>query len=376
MNRCADFPRSQYDAQFLQYEIDMAAGRRLHLAPRVYGLDRELVIRSPIQIGGEGIGATVLRAMVPMRSVLRLEARAHVRDIVCDGQGAADHGVTFCGSAWSKLEDVGAINTRSDGYLLDAQGNNAGMTFRQCGASVCGVAWIDPALGPALDHFMVEPWRRTVQPLTADADVHGNVAIDGLDLTTLGLRQGDVIAIGFDAVTKRWTWRGLVYDVRGADSALCVALGQQPMSGPCVILRGDGYREERSGDNGKQRIEGGLFRSCAAHAMSLCALYGPLVEGQVIDYCAGGGVRVGLVGFEGVLSPVLRSQYFETCGGPKYTLCSGLELSIESPLDVGDTAPDVAYLSGPQAVRGIYRGSGGLTPLGPNGVQCCLPRPA
>lgn len=371
------------DARALQAAIDQAgaSGQRLELGSRTYCVHSELVVRQPTHLVGEGFSSrgTEIAAWAPMRSVLHVESRCDMERILVDGNARSENGITCAGAGLSSWDNVYVRNTLGDGILMHGEKDDGGvgindhMAMRQITAHGCGRAWADPSMVAHVREFLPYEWQCVSQPLTASiAAGSDELSAMGVDLEALDLRPGDLVAMGWDPAKKRWSWRGSVWEVIDATRVIISGASLIAVSGPAVILRGDGY-SDRNG--GVSRIDQGLFRSCAGHGMAFGGLYGPNCDGQMIDYCAGGGVRVGTNGAFGCYAPAFRSQYFEAIGGCKYTLLTGLDVQIDSPMDAGDMVPDVWYPAGPPYVRGIYRGAFGLHPLGSNGHTCRLGAP-
>ena len=349
----------------------------LHFDPVIYKVGSPLVIDNfltlrgaprsgNIEADGGGTGRTEIRAVSLMRSVFEFatnnsfNVRVDMRDIIADGNNNANHGLYLSGVSFSEFRNVGAIRCLSDGIHCTRESDNGRYVINDqnrwlnCGAGSCGIV------------------RRTIELLRNDTNPQLNelyenarvqciegsniISFDGVDLRDWNLRAGDPLFFG-DPIE----WRGeerlegeffttFVGLLNGTDMIVGDIVPFTRANMHFCVCSGDGYHEERHGDNNINIFEGGLVRGNAGYGFVFDGLYGPNVTSVQVDFHPTWGMRFGTRGGNPVIKAQVNDCYFETLGASPVLLKSTEQFLMIGPMAKGwDDAGTTIDLRSPQA---------------------------
>ena len=239
---------------------------------------------------------------------------------------------------------------------------NDNNTWNCCGFGGNGTAWITGGLDSALTgRYWLSGQRIIVAGGAADVTNGSNViTVNGIDLRTLALREGDYIRVGTGA-KKRMR---MVYarPVSATQLVTDVAIDYTDTGLDFAIMSGDGYHEEPHGDNNINSFNGGLFRTNTGAAFAFNGLYGGRVQNAQIDYNAY-AVRVGLYGGSPAIGGTLMGMYIEDMHSEKaYKFNSPQNWTVISFTEDGSIEDNADIGMGTSL--GVYINKGGMWPVG------------
>lgn len=328
------------------------------------------------------LGGTLIKAGASIRSIFNLakvtasSIVVSLQDLGFDGNRSATYCLRLCGCAFSEFKNIAVGGSLSDGVaLVNLSGsNNDNNVWENLSTGGCGKLFITSALNTAESSLYGIFTTFGVTVITAGTcDFYsGSVNIDfsgAPDLTTLGLRVGDPVRVGtgsnkrFGVLSSVASSTRLIVSFDTASGLSDISASGQDFAIGC----GDGYREDRSGDNNVGTFYGGAHRGNAGYAMAFDGLYGPQVLGRPnIDFHPAWFIRVGSSGSDPVLTSVFDNCYFETNGTNRpFLIISGQMCEIRNPLDFGgDASANVSYCGTSANVSGTYLNANGLQPIG------------
>lgn len=270
-----------------------------------------------MRVSGVGIAngslslASVIRASVPMRSVLAVLAPYQdIQGIAFDANNLATYATFVNNGAESRFFRTWHVQAVEDGIYLDATGNNDGIKFDTVWCTSNGSKYRTAGLATRY------PAGNRVTTISGTAtSVAGNSTITiaaGTDLTTLGVRKGDWVYLS--GTVPQWCQISSVTST----TIVTTAFHKPYVSAAGVdyaLLSGDGYHETRQGDNNIGIFTGGLFRGNAASGMALAGLFGPTITGPQCDLNGAFGVTIGYAdGATPLNGLTLIDPYFEANG--------------------------------------------------------------
>jgi hypothetical protein len=295
-----------------------------------------------------------------MRSILSLaRPLCDVSGIKFDAAGISQYAMHFQGATLSNLNKVLVVGAVVDGFHLSeeddtpAHCNNDSIAFNDCVAQGNGIV--------RATNGCIANYSGMGQAVVSIA---GTVATNGTyvltfsgapDLTTLGIRIGDVIRIGaaHDDTTQ-------YYQVGAVHDATTLYIGGTRIPGTAsdldfAITIGDGYHEEQSNDNNVMKVRGGAYQLNAGYGLLFAGFYGPEISGAVLAQVNGAfGIGVGYGGGDGGATPadVLQAAfvrpYFEANVGGSMLIGKGqgvdvIQAQLEAPFGI---VADPTFASG------------------------------
>lgn len=330
------------DTAALQAVLTLAAstGVAVLLPPGVIRITAELTIPATAAKGFEirgaghsyGLEGTTLKAGASMRSVLSLGmGYMRISGVKLDAARLATYGMYLQGAPFSRFTGVYAVRALRDGFYLTATKDGGGATnndqiyWTDCWATECGVAY--RTAGIAAEYAGVN--NSAVAGTAATTAGSQTVTLTGApDLTTLGLRSGDLLRVGATSPewlhVEAWTANTVTVGVRGTPTL--TRSGQD-----YALTRGDGYHEERHNDNNNAVILGGLWRGNAGSGLAIAGLYGPTITAPQVDANTGYGITVGRLDNQGqVHRTAIIKPYFEgnLAGSLLLAFCDGVDVSM------------------------------------------------
>lgn len=276
--------------------------------------------------GGGDANRSILKAAASIRSCLSLgRYGSSISGVTLDANGLATHALYIQGAAQSTFSNSLCTNALADGIHLAAKTdantdvNNDNITYSHVALLRNGTAWVSASIASEYAALAL----RSVQTVAGTAaTTFGGYAVTftgAPDLTTLGLRPGDILRLGgsgsavyyqigavHDAVTLYLSGSAYIWPTANASGL------------PFAILRGSGYFEEHATDSQLMVWRAGYAQSNAACGLHVCNFYGPEVSASpLLQFNGGFGLSIGLNtsafgGFAAyVLSTVLIKPYFE-----------------------------------------------------------------
>ncbi len=336
-----------------------------------------------------GGDSTIFKAGAAIRSILNLNRiggssiAARIRDIGFSGNRLATHCLRLRGCAYSEFVNVGVGGSLEDGVRLvnlDASINDQN-TWYNFSSGGCGTLFITQDLVDdegglyGIEAPVIDVVAGTCAVATGDSTVTFTGAPD---LTSMGPTIGDPIRTG-TSTNKRFGVITAVTDATHLEVQFDTSDGLSDVTASgqdFAVARGDGYHDERSGDNNRATfIGGGLHRANAGFAFVFDGLYGPQIANQmVIDFHPFWAIRIGTNGGDPVITPTFDSMYFESLGTTKpFLLRSAISVEIRNPLDSeGDDTDNVSYCGAQANVSGTYMNRNGIFYLGSNAFESHL----
>jgi hypothetical protein len=322
-----------------------------------------------------GGNRTTFVAATTMKSLLNIVATdCCVRGIKLDGANKATYGL-YCQGVSVSHFNVFARGCLVDGIHMavnyDGSGGSSNGShcindqceFHRCWASQNGQIRCTASLVAEYGTFGSLP-PATITGTAATTANSNLVAFSGApNLTTLGIRPGDVLRLGptpLSSATKFWQVASVTSNtitlggtgsfqptssVSGLDYAICV---------------GDGYHEEESGDNNNSLMNGGIWQGNACYGMMFAGLYGPHVMGAPL-LSANGGACIGIGFGGGTCTPIatkIDKAYFES-SYPNIIIGGARSIQIHEPLLSGNAFGDI--LVDPIVVTGHWSGLNPIT---------------
>ena len=366
------------DTAAIQLAIDagIASNRPVRFGARSYAIKREIVVNGicgllgtaragSTQREGVGDGRTVLRAAAPLRSVLRITDPVQLDNMNIEGKRYADYGMLLHGCSESSFRHVSVSGCRVDGVHLSAyddDGNHAindsnewtHFKFTANGTLHVSTGLKSEYVGSyVLDEQIVE---HSASASTATGS--REVSFSGVNLYSLGVRRGDPVRVGSPAVHLT------IEEVTGASTVRVSEVLSQTASGlPFALGVGDGYREERHGDNNLHGFYSGLVRSNAGNGMGFDGLYGPSCSLVRYEYHPFWGTRIGSIGSDSVIGSEFRRCYWESNGAGPMLVRAAVNMGVYHP----NSLPNMFDFGGhPESVHGGILVSGeGVRSIGP-----------
>lgn len=168
---------------------------------------------------------------------------------------------------------------------------------------------------------------------TTTAGIATITIVGGPDLTTKGIRVGDIVRVGSVAATAYFgqiasvTSSTIVVEPLLDNCPTITAAGQD-----YAIGIGFGWCEELYGGNGFCYLKESFFRGNGAMGIFNNSLYGDKIVDCLTDFNCSGGIALGLCYNAGSLrEPYVRGVYTEGCVGPDYLLGNVLDGHIINP---------------------------------------------
>lgn len=387
------------DAAAFQAAINASLTQHLpvRLAAKTYLINTEIqfpdgavtILGAPFLVGTSN--GTNLKAGASIRSIFNLERtgsssiRVTLSDIGFDGARLATYCMRLVGCAFSTFINIAVGGSLQDGVRVVNYNasNNDQNTWQRFSSGGCGSLYLSSQL--LVDenglYGILSPVCINTAGTCATSNGSNTVTFTGApNLTTLGPAVGDSVRVGTGA-NKRF---GVITAVTDAthlsvqfdtSDGLCdvTASGQY-----FALARGDGYYEERSGDNNLACFTGGgaSHRANAGFALSFDGLYGPRVEGAMsCDFHHTWFIRVGKVGGQPVITSKFDGMYFESSGtGKNWLLRSCNLIDIRTALDSGgaDTA-NISYCGARANVSGRLITQTGEYSLGSSAYKSYTP---
>jgi hypothetical protein len=367
----------------------IATNRQLYLPPAVYAVSGDLVVAGGIEIrGGEAHGmVSTLKAIGTSvrESVLTVRGIRRVSQLHLDANSKAKVGLAVRSCGMALFDRVTVTSPLLDGVHLyywtelgaRAVNNNncvTGITATACGRVYCAAAIAGDFAGYGVT--VRSPAGSSVA-VSAAVDGYKTLTFAGVNLQptdgqlndadAIPLRRGDPVRYGSG---ETWAYR-TVYEVLSATQCTVYDPGAITGSGLSYAIGvGDGWHEERSGDNNITTIRHGLFRSCAGFGMAHDGLYGPSVDNVQIDVCPFWAVRVGSNGPDAVLSSKFSHLYFEGIGrAVGFLFHSAQGVTVDQCMDAAMTTARFEYGGAAAANFGLYISPQLMEPIGTMAMQ-------
>lgn len=354
----------------------------LVLGSKVYATASNIVISSRVTIIGTGYinnNISTFKALSGCTRVIDLRFESRFYNLYIDGNRQADYGLYMQGASFCHFDNLHVGKTKKDGiYNPDKKDDlvtvaiNDNNTFIKPQIGNCGTIYGHQDFSNPADAV---PETRTVgyyiaaNQFTTVTNLVGSITSGDATLTaplatfqTWGVRRGDPIRIGAGANVRYFTVASVT-----SETVLEVAKNSNLTitNERVAVAVGDGYHDERSGDNNINKFFGGLFRSNAGFAIAMDGLYGHNFTGVQVDYCPWWGVRVASHGADPVITSNFTSCYFEACRIKPFFLVSATSISIISCLTDQDLDDAVEYNDIASNV-GLMYGKYKVIPLGAN----------
>jgi hypothetical protein len=360
------------DTVALQTAIDAAAGEVLELDQGPYLISAPLVVSMKIAIRG-GLGSTI-KASAPMREMVRIACSGgRMSEVHLDANFAADFCVLMHGCSNWVFESVSGHEAKVDGVHHAAE-NDAGSyaindrnMWLNPSFSRCGTLHRTAGL---TGEYRARVLVQQIVTAPGTVDTVGNVATFS-DFDPSFLRPGDPIRVGDEYRVITASTASTVTVARAFDEA---HVGADFAAG-----HGDGWHEEKHGDNNIHALFGGLFRSNAGYQLAFAGLYGPRVYGVQIDSCPFWGVRLGESSSVAHLGTILDGIYFEgdAMAGANIMIAGNAQnFAIRCPIEsTGTSTPsdEIDLSVGVHQAQGVYLGKLGIFPVGqPYGARSHL----
>lgn len=331
------------DTLALQTAIDYAMANhvRVRIPAGIYGVTSELQLNDDaITIEGEPHNFSLttgsqIKALAAMRSPLAiLSPRHQISNLIVNANSLANYGVYFANASVSRLTNVWATRAIFDAMGNSASGNNNHVVLDGCYATDSGKTYVTAGLLAAFSNGRQVSVGGTVATTANNFDI---VFSGGApDMTTLGLRKGDLIAIG--GTTKLTTNYYLIEAAINATTVrLQVNVANRPIASATLldfaIGVGDGVSDRRNGNGGVWDIRNLVSFSNGGSGLHLDAAYGHSVEAGDVSYNNFAGVCFGIADNAGVITNTTVTNLY--CEGTAmcYFIGEG-RILIENPAGV------------------------------------------
>lgn len=299
------------DTVALQAAFDYASINkvRVRIPAGTYAVTAEVQVDgAPIIIEGEphnfttGTGSRILAIGAMRSAVALLSPRHQLANVVVDAAGFANYGVYCADAGVSRLMNVWTLNAIFDGIHNSASGNNNHVMLDGCYSTANGRTYVTTALLAAFTNGRQQLVAGTVATTANNFDV---VFTGAPDMTTLGLRKGDLIAIG--GTTKLTASYYLIESVLSSTTVrLQVNVSNRPTataSGLAFAIGvGDGVSDRRNGNGGVWDIRNLVSFSNGGSGIHLDAAYGHTVEAGDVSYNNFAGVCFGIADNAGLVT--------------------------------------------------------------------------
>jgi hypothetical protein len=391
------------DAPALRAALEASWAAKLPIrlrAGKVYWVESEVVVEKSTTIYGvENTGnapRASIRAGIPnMAGVLRLagaqpadnalSAKYVLHHLDIDGNGYARDALTLAGAAESRFDSVHCGGAIRDGVHVSAADGaiNANNLWMDCDFNLNGRLYCRPErmaefLGPSTESPLLvsgQAVRTNGLSCVASDDPLWIIVLG--DFSVASLRRGDPLRVG----PPETGFYSMVYGLNEDTNSIRLANHPPPEwqwsegADELVLCSGDGYHEERSGNNTLGLFLQCLARNNAGYGFAFDGLYGPQSKASRVEYIPTYGVRIGLSGEESVLYPDLWF-YFERIGSKKPWLVratlgaslAGMDHDYQGPprhdIPAEQHHDPVEYLGAEDSVRGQYWNDKGRWPLG------------
>lgn len=322
-----------------------------------------------------GGNRTTLVANSPMKSILNVVATdVRVQGIKLLGSSLSTYGM-YCQGVSLSTFNVMAYGCIVDGIHLAEQYDGSGGSsigehcindnceFHRCWCSQNGKLFATSGIIAQYAGCGSPPGPILISGTATTVAGSATISFSGSpDLTTLGIRIGDVIRLGtaLDSTTK-------FYQVASVTSSNTILTGGTASFRPTTnssnidfaISIGDGYHEVASGDNNNSLINGGVFEGNAGYGLIFAGLYGPHVIGATLTSAnAGACVGVGYGGGEpsfhaNVLDTKIDKIHCESTF-PNFIIGDAQGIRISEPVLSGNSFGD--FIFDPVTVSGTWEG--------------------
>jgi hypothetical protein len=354
------------DTAALQACFDYAATNRfgVFLRNRTYLVSSELQLTgSPIEVAGptlnyNGSGNATLVATAAMRSVLAvLSTRQTIRNVKIDADGQANYGIYLANAGCSQFDRVWATGALFDGINNSATGNNNHITLDTCYLVGNGKTYASAGAIAAFTNGREVAIAGSVATTASGLTLTFTGAPD---LRTLGIRKGDIVAIGTTKLTASY------HLIESVPTASTITLQGNIWNRPTATASGldyaigvgDGWSDSRNGNGAV-----GLFRNVISHSNGgsgykvNCAYGHTIVAGDTsynnfAGICFGVSDNVGAVyasSFIGVYCEGTAMCYYLGAGsvniiGPTGVISDGAQLFVyahdgiaNANIEIGDS---------------------------------------
>ena len=369
------------DATAIQMAIQagIASNRPVRFAARSYAVKREIVVDGMCgligtaragdqQREGVGDGRTVLRAAAPIRSVLRFTKPVQIENLNVEGRRLADYGMLLHGCSDSCFRHVSVSGCKRDGVHLSAYDDegthaiNDANRWEHFKFTANGTLYVSQGLKN--EYVGARVLNEQVQEVAAKASTTAgsrHITFIGINLHDIGARRGDPVRIGAAGAVKHYTIETVV-DAATVEVSEKAAATASDL--PFALGVGDGYHEQRHGDNNMHGFDTGLVRSNAGNGMGFDGLYGPACSLVRFEYQAFWGTRVGSHGNAAVIGSDFRRCYWESNGAGPMLIRSAVNLGVYHP----NAPPNMFDYGGhPENIHGgVLVSSEGIRPIGPD----------
>jgi hypothetical protein len=346
----------------------VSSGGTVQFEPKTYLVNSELLVTSSVILEGaerSGNNYTIIKAgTLGMRSVLALtitgSAPVSISNINFDGSRKSDYAMYIAGTSYSKFENCGFSGALKDGVYSAALGINDQNTWHRCIFSGNGTIFSSTA-GGGLESINENYFGNFMTTFTAAtcSVVSGQATLTAPSATfqTWGIRPGDPIRIG--TVSGGYEVNTVQSIVSETEITMNRLVTTTRNDTGFAIGRGDGFHEQRYGDNNLAWFTQGLFRLNAGFGMLMNGLYGHFMQSVQFDYWGFWALCLGTNGGDPVITAVIDKCYFEANTKP-ILLVSAQNLRISNCLDKGDLPTSVDNWNG----YGLYIGGGKLEEIG------------
>ncbi len=356
------------DSAALQAAIDYASANslRVRMPAGIYAVYSEVQVDgAPIIIEGEPHNfslstGTQIKCFAAARSGLAvLSPRHQISNLIVNANGLASNGVYFANASVSRLTNVWTTAALLDGFANAASGNNNHIVLDGCYATNNGKTYVTAGLLTAFSNDRQVLTAGTVATTASNSDI---VFTGAPDMTTLGLRKGDLIAIG--GTTKL---TASYFLIESALNATTVRLQVNATNRPATTASGldfaigvgDGVSDRRNGNGGVWDIRNLISFSNGGSGIHLDAAYGHIVEAGDVSYNNFAGVCFGIADNAGVITNATVKNLY--CEGTAivYFLGAG-KITIENPSGELDGSATAHFIYATDAITEALVTSGNV----------------
>lgn len=305
----------------LDVEVGLGAGVYLSSTELTPPANHRLLLRGRGQLYTSNTDGTVIKATGTVQSILNINYQfSEIRDLKLDANRLATYGVYFAGGTNSIFDNVEVTGALLDGFHSDAVHLNQSIRLERCFSVTNGSLY---ATAGILAQYTPSSVRQSAIAGTAST-ISGNAVVTFAagtpNLTTLGIRFGDILRVGSTSLTAFYgqiasvTANTITLNPRADNLPTSTAAGQD-----YAIGIGWGWFEENSNANGFNRLIGSWFRSNGAGNIMMGGLYGDKVRDGYADFSYGVGISMGYAYNIGTLyQPIVDGVYQEGGIGPDY----------------------------------------------------------
>jgi len=305
----------------------------------------------------DGTAIKLTANLAPGNAVVDLtENYSSIIGLRIDANRRADYAL-YVHADVSHLVDVGFTGALLDGVHCSATGVNQAIETSYLFSYENGKLYATAAI---LGQYATAGSALVRQPAitgTATTVAGGDTITiaSGPDLTTLGIRAGDIIRVGSVAITSYF---GQIASVTANTIVVQPLLDNRPTisaSGQDYAIGiGWGWFEELNGDGGFCYLNHSWFRANGAGGIFNNSLYGDKITDSYADFNCSAGIALGTCYNAGTLrEPFVSGVYVEGGIGPDYVLGNVLDGHILNPGGGGVTR--ITWTCGSQAQIALHR---------------------